>query len=78
METKMHSSRMCTGRLLTVCRSLLPGEGGVCSGGCLLLGAVCSGAVFALGGVCSQGGGIPARTEAGTPPLTESQTRVKT
>ena len=32
-ETRMHSSRMRTGRSLTVCRSLLPGGGGVCSWG---------------------------------------------
>ena len=48
----MHSSRMCTGRSLTVCRSLLPG------GGCLLPeGGVYSGeGVYSGGGVCSQGG----------------------
>ena len=28
--TRMHSSRMRTGRSLTVCRSLLPGRGGGC------------------------------------------------
>ena len=53
------------------------GGAGVCSRGCLLRGGVCS------GGVCSRGGGgwcgIPACTEADTPPLlTESQTPVKT
>ena len=60
----MHSSRMRTGRSLTVCRSLL--WGGVCSGGCLLpgggllpggsapWGCLLSG-VSALGGVCSGG-----------------------
>ena len=42
----MHSSRMRTGRSLTICCSLLPG-GGVCSGG----GGVCSG-----GWSCSRGG----------------------
>ena len=57
--TRMHSSRMRTGRLLTVCRSLLPGgvcfRGSVCSGGvsapggCLLLGGGC----LLPGGVCS-------------------------
>ena len=31
--TGMHSSRMRTGRSLTVCCSLLPGGGGCCSGG---------------------------------------------
>ena len=46
--TRMHSSRMRTGRSLAVCCSLLTegvsapgGAGGVCSGGCLLRG-VCS------------------------------------
>ena len=33
----MHSSRMHTGRSLTVCRSLLPG-GGYAPGGCLVWG----------------------------------------
>ena len=59
----MHSSRMRTGHSLTVCRSLLP-EGGdvcsgewgdVCSGGCLLWEGVCLG-VSALGGVSAPGG----------------------
>ena len=63
--TRMHSSRMRTGRLLTVCGSLLRG------GGCLLqwgsgLGGLLGGGVSApgdlvggvssRGGVCSQGG----------------------
>ena len=66
--TRMHSSRMRTGRSLTVCCSLLPGGcllwGGAWSGGCLLwgvsalggawLGGVCSG-VCLLWGVCSRG-----------------------
>ena len=81
----MHSSRMRTGRSLTVCRNLLPGVGVSASGG-----GVCSQGVSAPGGclppgdggVCSQGmsalGGIPACTEADTPPLTESQMPVKT
>ena len=59
----MHSSRMRTGRSLTVCWSLLLGggmsglEGGVCSqeGGCLLP----EGGVSGLGGVCSQGVSAP-------------------
>ena len=67
-NTRMHSSRMRTGRLLTVCRSLLPGGwgvsalGGVClgvsgPGGCLVPGGVCSGGcVSGLGeGVSAQG-----------------------
>ena len=59
------------------------GLGGVCSGGCLLQGGVCSRGMPGLGGlvlggpglggsaprgVCSQGVGIPACTEADTPP----------
>ena len=56
IRTRMHSSRIRTGRSLTVCCQVR----GVCSGGgCLLPGGVCSG-----GGV-----GIPACTEADTPPL---------
>ena len=58
----MHSSRMRTGRSLTVCCSLLP-RGGVCSGGCLLPGGVPGPGGSAPGGVpglgwggCSQGG----------------------
>ena len=65
-QTRMHSSRMRTGRSLTVCWSLLPG-------GCLLRRGACSGGGSApgrvpalegsapggllLGGVCSGGGG---------------------
>ena len=48
----MHSSRMRTGRSLTVCRSLLPRGGVCCGGGCLLPG------VSVPGGVCS-GGSAP-------------------
>ena len=45
ITTRMHSSRMRTGRSLTVCRSQLPG-------GCLLWGGVCSwGGVSAPRGV---------------------------
>ena len=79
----MHSSRMCTGRSLTVCYSLLPGE--VCSRGVSALGeGVSAPGVSALGGVCSwgvpcggclllgggllQGGCTPACTEADTLP----------
>ena len=59
---------MRTGRLLTACRSLLPGGRGVWSGGvsaswggclvwgCLLPGGVWSGGCLLLGGVWSQGG----------------------
>ena len=56
----MHSSRMRTGRSLTVCCSLLPGggcllQGGSAPGGCLLQGGVCSWGVSANGGICSWG-----------------------
>ena len=44
LKTRMHSSRMRTGRSLTVCWSLLPGgvwsRGGVWSGGCLVRGGL--------------------------------------
>ena len=57
--TRMHSSRMRTGRSLTVCRSLLPG--GVC-----------------FRGVSAPGGcGIPAFTEADTPPVNRMTNRRK-
>ena len=81
----MHSSRMCTGRSLTVCRSLLPrgggsvcSQGGVCSGGMSARGCPAPGGVSALGGwgVCSEGGsaprggcGIPAHTEPDPSPV---------
>ena len=56
----MHSSRMCTGRSLTVCQSLLPGgvcflggesvSGGVSDpGGCVLLGRSASGGICLVG-----------------------------
>ena len=54
----MHSSRMRTGRSLTVCCSLLPGgRGSACSRGgvCLVWGGVClvrGGCLPSLGGVC--------------------------
>ena len=53
----MHSSRMLTGRSLTVCCSLLPG------GGFSLLGGVClvpGGFSLVRGGVCLVPGGLPA------------------
>ena len=61
--TRMHSSRMRTGRSLTVCRSLLPGgvsapggeesaPGGVCSGG----GVSAPGGCLLLGGVSAPRG----------------------
>ena len=118
----MHSSRMHTGRLLTVCRSLLLwggvlGPGGVLSPGvvylvpggvpgwgvsgmgcvvwgCLVWGVSGPGGVWSwgrclppgrclvLGGVCFQGVstpgvGIPACTEADTPPVNRMINRCK-
>ena len=54
--TRMHSSRMRTGRSLTVCWSLLSG-GVLVRGGLLPEGS-------GLGGVCSQGGSGPGRVSA--------------
>ena len=94
IPTRMHSSRMRTGRMLTVCCSLLPGGGCAWSGGGSAPrgGAWCGGGVSAPGGVPGLGGlppggclvwggvclvwgglppggvGIPACTEADTPP----------
>ena len=75
----MHSSRMRTGRSLTVYGEclllvggggLLLGGGGVSAlGGCLPWGGVCS-----WGDVC---GGIPACTEADTPPANRMTNRCK-
>ena len=67
--TRMHFSRMHTGRLLTICWSLLPG-------GCLLWGVCSQGR-----GVCSWGVSVHVSQHAlrQTPPLlTESQPPVKT
>ena len=94
----MHSSRMRTGRSLTVCRSLLlggwllwgvsapggcvcllpwgcllPGMGCLLLEGCLLPGVsasrgVCSQGVSAWGVSAPRGCGVPACTEADTPP----------
>ena len=68
----MHSSRMRTGRSLTVCRSLLPGGGGCVGVVCLLRGGLHWGVsaswgdgvcllgrcVCSGGGVCSGEGGV--------------------
>ena len=59
----MHSSRMRTGRSLTVSRSLLPGGGGLvpggsAPGGCLLPGGVCSGGWGSAPGGSAPGGGM--------------------
>ena len=77
-NTRMHSSRVRTGRSLTVSRSLLPGESG--PGGSGPGGSALGRGVSALGGsgLGGGGGGIPACTEADPPLLTESQTPVKT
>ena len=74
----MHSSRMRTGRSLTVCCSLLPGRGGVClvrggGGGspCQVQGEVClvQGGGFSLpgpgGSPCQVWGVLPARSGGG-------------
>ena len=73
LYTRMHSSRMRTGRSLTVSCSLLPGgggwggawSGGVCSQGGswsggwhLVRGCAWSGGVPGLGGAWSGGGGV--------------------
>ena len=72
IKTRTHSSRMRTGRSLTVCwRSLLPG-------GCLLPGCLLRGVSAPRGVSALVGGYIPACTEADTPLLTESQIPVKT
>ena len=58
--TRMHSSRMRTGRSLTVCRSLLPGGGVSAPGGCLLpRGCLLLGGMWSLllGGWCVWSGG---------------------
>ena len=72
-ETRLHSSRMHTARLLTVSPSLH------CTGGGLVRGDVCSRGVPGPGGVCfggcllwgvpgpQEGCGIPACTEADPP-----------
>ena len=70
---------MRTGRSLTVlCRSLLPGGEGVCSGGCLLLGVSGPRGVF-FGGPAPRGGWYSSMHWGRPHPLwTESQTPVKT
>ena len=73
--TRMHSSRMRTGRSLTVCWSLLPGgvwsRGGVCSGGGLAQGGLLQGGsrgVWPWGG-CLLPGGISQHALRQTPPV---------
>ena len=67
----MHSSKMRTGRSLTVCRSLLPGGGG------FALGDVSAPGGCLLGGCLLPGGGFPACTEADTPPVNRMTNRCK-
>ena len=58
----MHSSRMRTGRPLTVCCSLLPGGRGSAPGGVVCSGGVSAPrGVWSQGGVCSRGGGVCSR-----------------
>ena len=85
--TRMHSSRMRTGRSLTVCCSLLPGGGGGWSasggvsapgGGCLVQGGLPPWGVPGLGGcllwgVCLPGGSAPGGG-VGIPACTEADT----
>ena len=62
----MHSSRMRTGRSLTVCWHLLPGGvpgRGVCSWGGAWSGGVCS----RRGGCLVRGGGVPGQGGGGVP-----------
>ena len=54
----MHSSRMRTGRSITVWCSLLPGGLCLVQGGSAPGGSA-PGGVPGPGGVCSQGGGVP-------------------
>ena len=56
LETRMHSSRMGTGRSLTVCRSLLLGEVYLVPGGVLTLGDVLSPGGCLTWGALLQGG----------------------
>ena len=73
VTTRMRSSRMRTGRSLTVCRSLLPG-GGLLPGGCLfpggsaLGGSAPGGWCLLWGGVCSGGGGVGVSAPGGSDP----------
>ena len=82
--TRMHSSRMRTGRSLTVCCSLLSGwggwgvgclvQGGAWSGGvCLVRGVSAPGGVWSGGGVSGPGGGVSG-LGGGFPACTEADT----
>ena len=79
VTTRMHSSRMCTGRSLTVCCSLLPGGGVPGPGGCAWSGGDVPGLggwCLVRGGVPGLGGGVPAPGGAGggIPACTEADT----
>ena len=79
ITTRMHSSRMRTGRSLTVCCSLLGGgvcsRGGVCSGGVSAPGGSALGGSglggCLLQGVCSRGGVYPSMHWGRHPPPVE-------
>ena len=71
----MHSSRMRTGRSLTVCWSLLPGgvsapggRGESALGGCLLWGVSAPRGVSVPGGCLLWGGGVSQHALRQTPP----------
>ena len=79
-KTRMHSSRMRTGRSLTICWRLLPGGSGprggawsrgVCFGGCLLQGGA-----WSRGGVCSRWGWYPGMHWGRTLPPLWTDTRL--
>ena len=64
--TRMHSRRMCTGRSLTICRSVLPG--GLCFPWGCFPGGVCFPGVCASRGVCFPGEGVCFPGEGGVLP----------
>ena len=77
VKTRLHSSRMRTARALTVSPSMLCARGCLLRGGLLLGGSAFWGGLLPGEGDSCSRGGIPVCTEA-DPPLTESQTPVKT
>ena len=67
-ETRLHSSKMRTARLLTVSPSIHCAERGMPGPrGCLLWGCLVHGGCLVLGGGLLPGGGIPACTKADSP-----------
>ena len=74
--TRLHSSRMRTARLLTLCQQDLEGGGGICPVGCLPEEGVCQG-VSAQGGVCPGSLCLPGGQVSATPPV-DRHTPVKT